>query len=50
MKGIWMGIASATLMCLLIAIILQTIAENYPQKQQELFAAIVSAIAVGVLT
>jgi high-affinity iron transporter len=50
MKGIWMGIGSDTLMCLLIAILLQITAKNYPQKQQELFAAIVSAIAVGVLT
>jgi high-affinity iron transporter len=50
MKGIWVGIAMATLTCLVIAITLQVTAENYPQKQQELFAAIVSAIAVAVLT
>ncbi len=50
MKGIWIGIALATLMCLAIAIILQVTAGDFPQQQQELFAIIIAGVAVCVLT
>jgi high-affinity iron transporter len=50
MKSIWIGIGLATAMCFILAIVLQVTSQNYPQKQQELFAAVISAIAVGVLT
>jgi high-affinity iron transporter len=50
MKSIWIGIGLATSICFLLAIVLQTTSQNYPQKEQELFAAVISAIAIGVLT
>ena len=50
MKAIWLGIALATLMCLGVAILLQSTRQDFPQKQQELFAAVIALVAVGVLT
>lgn len=50
MKGIWIGILLATLMCLAIAIILQATTGDFPQQQQELFAGIIAIVAVCVLT
>ncbi|MBW4471474.1 MAG: FTR1 family protein [Stenomitos rutilans HA7619-LM2] len=50
MKAIWLGVASATLMCLGVAILLQATRQDFPQKQQELFASVIAFVAVGVLT
>jgi high-affinity iron transporter len=50
MKFIWEGISLATLMCLIVAVILQLTSQDFPQKQQELFASAIALIAVGVLT
>jgi len=50
MKGIWLGVILATLLCLTVAIALQLASQIYPQKQQELFSSIISVMAVGVLT
>jgi high-affinity iron transporter len=50
MKPIWVGVAMATALCVLIAIGLQIASQEFPQQEQELFSSIVSVIAVGVLT
>ena len=50
MSAVWVGIVLATLLCLAIAILLQIGGQEFPYQQQKLFAAGVSAIAVGVLT
>jgi high-affinity iron transporter len=50
MKGIWLGIILAILVCLAVGIVLQTTAGDFPQQQQELFAGIIAVVAVGVLT
>jgi high-affinity iron transporter len=50
MKFIWVGIILATWMCLGVALMLQFTSQEFPLKQQELFAAIIAFIAVGVLT
>lgn len=50
MKAIWFGVALATVLCFAVAILLQLASQNYPQKQQELFSAIISIVAVCVLT
>jgi high-affinity iron transporter len=50
MQAIWMGVVLASLVCLLIAIILQIASQEFPQQEQELFASIISVVAVGVLT
>ncbi|MEH2105810.1 iron uptake transporter permease EfeU [Nostoc sp.] len=50
MKSVWVGIALATFFCLVAAIILQITSQDFPQQEQELFAAVISIVAVGVLT
>lgn len=50
MKGIWVGIVLATLMCLAIAILLQATTGDFPQQEQELFAGVIAIVAVLVLT
>ncbi|MDZ8223439.1 iron uptake transporter permease EfeU [Nostoc sp. ChiVER01] len=50
MKSVWIGIALATFFCLVAAIVLQINSQDFPQQEQELFAAIISIVAVGVLT
>ncbi len=50
MKAVWIGIVVASLLCLALAIILQLTSSDFPQQEQELFAAVISAIAVAVLT
>ena len=50
MKSIWIGIVLATLMCLVIATILQITTDDFPQQKQELFAGVIAIVAVGVLT
>lgn len=50
MKGIWVGILLATLMCVAIAMILQATTGDFPQQEQELFAGIIAIVAVCVLT
>lgn len=50
MKAVWIGIISAIALCIVIAIILQVTTGDFPQQEQELFAAVISLIAVGVLT
>ncbi|MFM7424280.1 MAG: FTR1 family protein, partial [Elainella sp.] len=50
MKGIWIGIILATLICLGVALVLQAATGDFPQQEQELFAGIIAIVAVVVLT
>ncbi|MBH8577338.1 FTR1 family protein [Nostocaceae cyanobacterium CENA369] len=50
MKSVWLGIVLATLVCLAVAIFLQISSQDFPQQEQELFAGVISFVAVGVLT
>ncbi|MEH2170423.1 MAG: iron uptake transporter permease EfeU [Nostoc sp.] len=50
MKSVWIGIVLATFVCLAAAIFLQITSQDFPQQEQELFAAVISIVAVGVLT
>lgn len=50
MKAVWVGVILASLLCLGLGVFLQVTSGDFPQKQQELFAGIISSIAVGVLT
>lgn len=50
MKSVWLGIVLATLVCLATAIFLQVSSQDFPQQEQELFAGVISFVAVGVLT
>jgi len=50
MPAVWGGVFSAALLCLAIGYGINETTGEFPQKQQELFEAIVAAIAVGMLT
>ncbi|WP_375477827.1 iron uptake transporter permease EfeU [uncultured Nostoc sp.] len=50
MKSVWLGIVLATFVCLAVAIFLQITSQDFPQQEQELFAGVISIVAVGVLT
>jgi high-affinity iron transporter len=50
MRTIWIGVVLASLLCLLVALGLQLASQDFPQQGQELFSAIISGVAVGVLT
>jgi high-affinity iron transporter len=49
MPAVWIGIFLAVALSLLVGAGLQLISAEFPQKQQELFEAVVGLIAVGVL-
>jgi high-affinity iron transporter len=50
MRSIWLGVALASLLCLVVGIILQVSSQDFPQRQQELFASVIAIVAVGMLT
>lgn len=50
MPAIWSGIALACLLCLGTGLVLDLISAEFPQRQQELFEAVIGLIAVGILT
>jgi high-affinity iron transporter len=49
MPAVWIGVFLAVAVSLLVGAGLQLVSAEFPQKQQELFEAIVGLIAVGVL-
>jgi high-affinity iron transporter len=49
MPLVWVGIATAILLCLALGIILDLVSADFPQQEQELFAAIIGLIAVFLL-
>ncbi len=50
MPAVWLGILTAAALALFVGAGLQLVSAEFPQKEQELFEAIVGLIAVGVLT
>lgn len=50
MKFVWLGVAAAVALCLIIGTAMFLILEEIPQKQQELFEACIAVIAVVILT
>ena len=50
MKAVWLGVMLAFSLCLGLGVILKTTTGEYPQKAQELFAAIIAVVAVGMLS
>ncbi len=50
LPAIWTGIALACLLCLGTGLLLDLVSAEFPQRQQELFEAVVGLIAVGILT
>ncbi|CAM4002831.1 Ferrous iron permease EfeU [Vibrio aerogenes CECT 7868] len=50
MKFVWIGVFSAAALCLIAGIVIEKTSGEFPQRQQELFEAIVGVIAVIMLT
>ncbi|MDQ0472682.1 iron uptake transporter permease EfeU [Labrys wisconsinensis] len=50
MPLVWIGIAVAALLCLGLGIALDLVSADFPQRQQELFSAVVGFVAVAMLT
>jgi len=50
MFAVWAGVALALLLCAAIGLGLTILNADFPQKQQELFEAIIGIVAVGMLT
>ncbi|WP_334173958.1 iron uptake transporter permease EfeU [Pseudoxanthobacter sp.] len=50
MPAVWLGILTAIALALFAGAGLQLVSAEFPQKEQELFEAVVGLIAVGVLT
>jgi high-affinity iron transporter len=50
LRWMWAGVALAVALCGSVAIVLEIVDENLPQRQQEAFEAIVGLIAVGMVT
>ncbi len=50
MPLVWVGIVVAVLLCLGLGILLDLLSADFPQREQELFEAVVGLVAVGLLT
>lgn len=50
MPAVWIGVLLAVAMSLFVGTVLQSVSADFPQKAQELFEAVVGAVAVVVLT
>jgi high-affinity iron transporter len=50
MRAVWVGVALAVALCLVVGIILNIATVEFPQREQELFEAAVGLVAVVVLT
>jgi high-affinity iron transporter len=50
LRKVWLGVAGAVVLCLLVGIGLQMINQKLPQRQQEMLECVVAAIAVAMVT
>jgi high-affinity iron transporter len=50
LRQVWTGTAAAVLICLAVAIVLQIVSADLPQRQQEGLETVVGVIAVGMVT
>jgi high-affinity iron transporter len=50
MPAVWLGVGLAIILCLAFGVVLNATSQEFPQKQQELFEAIIGLVATGVLT
>jgi high-affinity iron transporter len=50
LRQVWLGVAAAVGICLLIGVALQLVSQNLPQRQQEGLETIVSVLAVGMVS
>jgi high-affinity iron transporter len=50
LRWVWLGVALAVTICLGVAVLLQVIDSNLPQKQQEMLETVIAVIAVVMVT
>jgi high-affinity iron transporter len=50
MRWVWMGVALAVTLCVAVAVVLQIIDENLPQRQQEQLETVIALVAVAMVT
>jgi high-affinity iron transporter len=50
LRWVWAGVALAVVVCATVAVILEIVDENLPQRQQEGFEAIIGFVAVAMVT
>ena len=50
MPLVWIGIAIAVLLSIAVGIVLNLLSAEFPQREQELFEAVVGLVAVCILT
>lgn len=50
MRGVWIGVAAAVLLCVAAAVALRIGAEQLPQREQEQLETVIGLIAVGMVT
>jgi high-affinity iron transporter len=50
LRQVWIGVAAAVVLCLIIAVGLQVLSANLPQQQQEGLETVVGALAVVMVT
>ncbi len=50
MRGVWIGVGAAILLCLAAAVALRFASEQLPQKEQEQLETVIGLVAVGMVT
>lgn len=50
LPAVWAGVGLAALLCLALGVALNAASAEFPQRQQEVFEALVALVAVGMLT
>ena len=50
LPAVWMGVVSASVICLALGVGLNAVSAEFPQREQELFEGVVGLIAVAILT
>ena len=50
MRGVWIGVAAAILLCLGAAVALRFASEQLPQREQEQLETVIGLVAVGMVT
>jgi high-affinity iron transporter len=50
LRSMWLGVGAAVLLCLAVAVGLQILGTNLPQRQQEMLETVVALAAVGMVT
>jgi high-affinity iron transporter len=50
LRRMWVGVAAAVVVCIGVAVVLEVVNENLPQRQQEMLETVVALVAVAMVT